>query len=107
MAYVDNVLDACIAGACRRYSDLMKHVPQDLVAPKHTEVANPLLDNHIYQRIGRNLALEVSPAVVHFGGYDLNVVHEQVRGRMGWDGERMKWDGWIVKELNGWIMDDC
>lgn len=47
------------------------------VADPHALVAPVPGDKGTFSKLGKNLFFEASPAVVHFGGFTLNRVHEQ------------------------------
>lgn len=49
---------------------------RDFVASASRGGTNPV-ERHAYARLGANESFTALPAVMHFGGYSLNVVHEQ------------------------------
>lgn len=42
---------------------------------RENKTPNPLADNQVYARVGRNDILESKPSIVHFGGYAIHKTH--------------------------------
>jgi len=51
--------------------------PKDFVSKGKGNTRNRLLDGQEYAKLGKNNVLEVRPAVIHFGGYQVGQVHTQ------------------------------
>lgn len=51
--------------------------PKDFVSRGKGNTRNRLLDSQQYAKLGKNAVLEIRPAVLHFGGYQVNQVHTQ------------------------------
>ena len=49
----------------------------DFVAFTAAPGTNPVIDRHSYAKLGKASGFEAQPAVMHFGGYTLNKVHQQ------------------------------
>lgn len=51
--------------------------PKDFVSKGKGNTRNRLLDGQQYAKLGKNAVLEIRPAVLHFGGYQVDQVHTQ------------------------------
>lgn len=51
--------------------------PKDFVSKGKGNTRNRLLDGQQYAKLGKNAVLEIRPAVIHFGGYQVGQVHSQ------------------------------